>query len=101
LRLVEVGRDAAESIDLIGIHRHDGDRHTEVRVGNVDDPGGGRQIFGAVANPDELLIKVPLVTGRGRRRRSRLAKFCPLHQRRFGGPVSARQDAEGIEIIDT
>ena len=28
---------------------HDGERHMEVRVGNVEVPGGGRQIFGAVA----------------------------------------------------
>jgi hypothetical protein len=29
--------------------RHKGERHMEVRVGNVEAPGGGRQIFGAVA----------------------------------------------------
>ena len=30
---------------------HDGERHLEVRVGNVEIPGGGgRQVFGAVAN---------------------------------------------------
>ena len=29
--------------------RHDGERHLEVRVGNVETSGGGRQVFGAVA----------------------------------------------------
>ena len=29
---------------------HDGERHLEVRVGNVETPEGGRQVFGAVAN---------------------------------------------------
>ena len=28
---------------------HDGERHLEVRVGNVETPDGGRQVFGAVA----------------------------------------------------
>jgi hypothetical protein len=32
--------------------RHDGERHLEVRVGNVETPGGGRQVFGAVAKSD-------------------------------------------------
>src|SRR5260221_10113165 len=32
--------------------RHDGERHLEVRVGNVEAPGGGRQVFGAVARTD-------------------------------------------------
>ena len=31
---------------------HDGERHLEVRVGNVETPEGGRQVFGAVANAD-------------------------------------------------
>jgi hypothetical protein len=30
--------------------RHAGERHLEVRVGNVERPEGGRQVFGAVAN---------------------------------------------------
>jgi hypothetical protein len=30
----------------------DGERHLEVRVGNVETPGGGRQVFGAVAKAD-------------------------------------------------
>jgi hypothetical protein len=30
--------------------RHAGERRLEVRVGNVETPGGGRQVFGAVAN---------------------------------------------------
>jgi len=29
---------------------HEGGRHLEVRVGNAETPGGGRQVFGAVAN---------------------------------------------------
>src|SRR4051812_42536544 len=29
---------------------HKGERHLEVRVGNAETPGGGRQLFGAVAN---------------------------------------------------
>ena len=28
--------------------RHEGERHMEVRVGNVEAPGEGRQVFGAV-----------------------------------------------------
>jgi hypothetical protein len=31
---------------------HDGERHLEVRVGNVETPDGGRQVFGAVARTD-------------------------------------------------
>ena len=31
---------------------HDGERHLEVRVGNVETPGGARQVFGAVAGTD-------------------------------------------------
>jgi hypothetical protein len=31
---------------------HDGERHLEVRVGNVETPDGGRQVFGAVAKTD-------------------------------------------------
>jgi hypothetical protein len=30
----------------------DGERHLEVRIGNVETPGGGRQVFGAVARTD-------------------------------------------------
>ena len=30
----------------------DGERHLEVRVGNVETPSGGRQVFGAVVNAD-------------------------------------------------
>jgi hypothetical protein len=30
----------------------DGKRHLEVRIGNVETPGGGRQVFGAVARTD-------------------------------------------------
>jgi hypothetical protein len=32
--------------------REDGERHLEVRVGNVETAGGGRQVFGAVAKAD-------------------------------------------------
>jgi hypothetical protein len=31
---------------------HDGERHLEVRVGNVEASGGGRQVFGAVAKAE-------------------------------------------------
>jgi hypothetical protein len=31
---------------------HDGERHLEVRVGNVETSGGGRQVFGAVAKAE-------------------------------------------------
>jgi hypothetical protein len=31
---------------------HDGERHLEVRVGNVETPEGGRQVFGAVARTE-------------------------------------------------
>src|SRR6185312_7942829 len=31
---------------------HNGERHLEVRVGNVETPGGARQVFGAVARTD-------------------------------------------------
>jgi hypothetical protein len=31
---------------------HNSERHLEVRVGNVETSGGGRQVFGAVANSD-------------------------------------------------
>ena len=30
----------------------EGERHLEVRVGNVETPSGGRQVFGAVAKAD-------------------------------------------------
>ena len=38
----------------------DGERHLEVRVGNVETESGGRQVFGAVARADtdiEVLIR--------------------------------------------
>jgi hypothetical protein len=31
---------------------HDGERHLEFGVGNVETSGGGRQVFGAEANSD-------------------------------------------------
>jgi hypothetical protein len=41
----------ALSLDATFIRsRHEGERHLEVRVGNAETPGGGRQLFGAVAN---------------------------------------------------
>jgi hypothetical protein len=36
--------------------RHEGERHMEVRVGNVETPGGGRQIFGAVAKSGTSIL---------------------------------------------
>jgi hypothetical protein len=44
---------------------HDGERHLEVRVGNVETSGGGRQVFGAVAKADTeiaVLIRRSLET---------------------------------------
>jgi hypothetical protein len=39
--------------------RHDGERHLEVRVGNVETCGGGRQVFGAVAKADtEIAVMI-------------------------------------------
>jgi hypothetical protein len=32
---------------------HDGERHLEVRVGNVETSGGGRQVFATVAKADD------------------------------------------------
>jgi hypothetical protein len=38
---------------------HDGERHLEVRVGNVETSDGGRQVFGAVANSDtEIAVMI-------------------------------------------
>jgi hypothetical protein len=38
---------------------HDGEQHLEVRVGNVETSGGGRQVFGAVANSDaEIAVMI-------------------------------------------
>jgi hypothetical protein len=38
---------------------HDGERHLEVRVGNVETSGAGRQVFGAVANSDtEIAVMI-------------------------------------------
>jgi hypothetical protein len=38
---------------------HDGERHLEVRVGNVETSGGGRQVFGAVVNADtEIAVMI-------------------------------------------
>jgi hypothetical protein len=34
----------------------DGERHLEVRVGNVESEAGGRQVFGAVARSDTDLV---------------------------------------------
>jgi hypothetical protein len=38
--------------------REDGERHVEVRVGNVETTGGGRQVFGAVAKTDTDITAV-------------------------------------------
>jgi hypothetical protein len=40
--------------------REDGERHLEVRVGNVETKAGGRQVFGAIAKANtaiEALIR--------------------------------------------
>ena len=36
--------------------RHEGERHMEVRVGNVEAPGGGRQVFGTVAKSGTSIL---------------------------------------------
>ena len=49
----------------------DGERHLEVRIGNVETATGGRQVFGAVAKTDTDLVA--LIRGNldavGRKRR--------------------------------
>jgi hypothetical protein len=35
---------------------HKGERHLEVRIGNAETPGGGRQLFGAVANAGTNIV---------------------------------------------
>jgi hypothetical protein len=54
------------TVDSTFIHGcHDGERHLEVRVGNVETSGGGRQVFGAVAKADTeiaVLIRRSLET---------------------------------------
>jgi hypothetical protein len=39
------------------LSRHEGERLIEVRVGNVETPGEGRQVFGAVAKSDTDILK--------------------------------------------
>src|SRR5271166_1091083 len=62
--------------------RHDGERHLEVRVGNVETPDGGRRVFGAVARTDTdiaVLIQRSLETV-GRTADTELTAFtdgCP------------------------
>ena len=61
---------------------HDGERHLEVRIGNVETPDGGRQVFGAVARADTdlaVLIRRNLET-LGRTDSTELTAFtdgCP------------------------
>ncbi len=61
---------------------HDGDRHLEVRVGNLETPDGGRQVFGAIARTDTdiaVLIRRSLETA-GRTDDTELTAFtdgCP------------------------
>ena len=48
-----VGSAITVSLDSTFIRsREEGERHLEVRVGNVETAGGGRQVFGAVAKAD-------------------------------------------------
>jgi hypothetical protein len=48
------------TVDSTFIHGcRDGERHLEVRVGNVETSGGGRLVFGAVANSDtEIAVMI-------------------------------------------
>jgi hypothetical protein len=61
---------------------HDGERHLEVRIGNVETRNGGRQVFGAVARADTdiaVLIRRNLET-LGRTNTTELTAFtdgCP------------------------
>jgi len=61
---------------------HDGERHLEVRIGNVETLNGGRQVFGAVARADTdiaVLIRRNLET-LGRTNTTELTAFtdgCP------------------------
>jgi hypothetical protein len=50
----------AITVDPIFIRgRHDGERHLEVRVGNVETSGGGRQVSGDVAKADtEIAVMI-------------------------------------------
>jgi hypothetical protein len=63
LRYAATGPCAAEaptidiSLDATFVRsRHEGERHMEVRVGNVETPRGGRQVFGAVAKSGTSIL---------------------------------------------
>jgi hypothetical protein len=62
--------------------REDGERHLEVRVGNVETQSGGRQVFGAVAKAD---TDIKVLIGRGRGESARQAPWQLLHK---AGPVA-------------
>ena len=66
----------------------DGERHLEVRVGNVETSGGGRQVFGAVPKADTeiaVLIRRGLQDGRPCRRH----RVDGLHRRLFRSAVNS------------
>jgi hypothetical protein len=58
--------------------RHKGERHIEVRVGNIETPGAGRQVFGAVAKSDTDILKLigRTLETMGRTRGTRLTAFA-------------------------
>ena len=63
LRPAATGPRAAEapaidiSLDATFVRsRHEDERHMEVRVGNVEAPGGGRQVFGTVSKSDTSIL---------------------------------------------
>jgi hypothetical protein len=74
--------------------RHDGERHLEGRVGNVETPGGGRQVFAAVSagrtssGASRAGMAAWPLRYRHQGRRSDAGKFVVLpnhHQRLRGG----------------
>jgi hypothetical protein len=73
--------------------RHDGERHLEVRVGNVETSGGGRQVFGAAAMAETeiaVMIRRSLETV-GRTADTELTAFtdgAPAFARSWPRPVA-------------
>jgi hypothetical protein len=82
VRLATVAPTISISLDPTFIRScHEGERPIEVRVGNVETPGGGRQVFGAVAKSDtDILELIGELIGRtletmGRTRSTRRTAF--------------------------
>jgi hypothetical protein len=78
VRLATVAPAISISLDSTFIRScHGGERHIEVRVGNVKTPGGGRQVFGAVAKSDTDILELigRTLETMGRTRSTRLTAF--------------------------